>query len=107
MALHINLHHEIQSQERARRRDPLKLSMFAALVIALAFVAYYFVRIGSVRSVSSRLAAVQADWNRIEPRAKEAKKLEEEFTAEIKTSETLVKQIENRFYWAPIFEQIL
>lgn len=107
MALHINLHHEIQTQARARRRDPLKLSMLAAALIGLAFVAYYFVRLNAVRTVTSRLSTVEAEWNRIEPRAKDAKKLEEELTAEIKTSEALVKRIESRFYWAPIFEQIL
>jgi hypothetical protein len=107
MALHINLYHEIQSQARARRRDPLKLAMLGMLAIGLGFVAYYFVCMGSLHSVNNRLAAVEGEWKKIEPRAKEAKKTEDELTTNIKTSETLVKQIENRFYWAPIFEGIL
>lgn len=107
MALHINLHHEIQRQHRARRRDPFKLAMLALILIGSAFVGYYFVRLGNVRTVNNRLAAVEADWKRLEPRATAAKKLEEELTTEIKTSEALVKQIESRFYWAPVFEEIL
>lgn len=107
MALHINLYHEIQRQQLARKRDPLKLGMIAAAVIACGFVAFYFYRMQSVSAVRSRLAAVQADWTKLEPRAKEAKTAEDNLTAQIKTSETLAQRVDSRFYWAPVFEQLL
>ena len=107
MALHINLYHEIEKQKHARQRDPLKLGMIGLAVITLAFAGYYFYRLGSVHDVNVRLGALEQDWSKLEPKLKAAKTREEELNAMIKLSEALVKHIEGRFYWAPVFERVM
>ena len=107
MSLHINLYHEIQKQALARRRDPLKIAMIGLIVIGVGFAAFYFYQIGCAHSANVRAASLQADWMKIDPRAKTAKAREDELSTSIKVSETLVKQVESRFYWAPIFGQVL
>lgn len=107
MALHINLYHEVQQQQRARQRDPLKLGILAMALIALAFAGYYVFRIGSVHEVTMRLAAAEEDWRKLEPKAKQAKTRENELNEAIRTSENLVKRVEERFYWAPVLAHIM
>ena len=107
MPLHIDLLHEIQHQKLARRRDPLKLSILAMLLVGVGFVAFYLARLQQVSSVRTRLGAVQAEWDKLEPKARQAKTEEEELTASIKASETMVKRVDGRFYWAPIFDQVM
>jgi hypothetical protein len=106
MALHLNLYHEVQKARQLKRRDPLKLSMYGLGAIAAAFAIYYFIELGRSHSMAAELAAVQAQFNALEPKAREAKKREEEINLEIKKSELMAKRIEGRFYWAPVLEQI-
>lgn len=107
MALHLNLHHEIQKQELQRRRDPLKLGMMGMMVIAVGFLGYYFYRLENVRSVNSELSRLQAQWSATEPKLKAAQTREAEIEATLKTKAVLVQLIENRFYWAPLLEKVL
>ncbi len=107
MALHINLYHEIQKQELARRRDPLKLGMLGLLLVVIGFVAFYFYRMESVHLLNVRIATLETEWKKFEPKQKAAKTREDELTQNIKLSDLLTKRIESRFYWAPILDEVL
>ena len=106
MALHLNLYHEVQKAKQLQRRDPLKLSIYGLSAMAAAFAGYYFIEFGRLHSINSDLAKVQSEFNEIEPLAKTAKLREEELSAEAKKGDAMTKRIENRFYWAPVLEQI-
>lgn len=107
MALHLNLYHEIQRQELQRRRDPLKVGIMLLLFVAVGFVAYYFWRLAAVHDVTGQLSAVQGEWSRIASQEKTAKVRYGELEQEKKLSDALVHKIENRFYWAPLLQQML
>jgi Tfp pilus assembly protein PilN len=107
MALHLNLYHEIQKQHRARKRDPLKLGMYALGAVMLGFLGYYFLRVAQVSETASTLVGVQADWQALEPKQKAAAAREAEISANAKLTESLVQQIEGRYYWGPILERIM
>jgi Tfp pilus assembly protein PilN len=107
MALHINLYHEIQKQRALQRRDPLKLSIYGLAAIGAALAGYYFLQLGKLHSVKSELAVIQAEFNALQPQTKAAKEREDELSSKVRSSELLVKRIENRFYWAPLLEQLM
>lgn len=106
MALHINLYHEVQKARALKRRDPLKLSMYGLGAIAALFAIYYLFELSRMHGMSVELNKVQAQFNVLEPKAKASKKREEEINIEIRKSELMSKRIEQRFYWAPMLEQI-
>lgn len=106
MALHINLYHEIQAQERARRRDPLKLGMIALSVIALGFVGFYLLRLGQATAVFSALAADQAQWEDLKVKEEQAKARATELEGIIAQAKTLTDYMENRFHWAPVLAKV-
>jgi Tfp pilus assembly protein PilN len=107
MPLHVNLYHEVLSQERARQRDPLRLGMLGMLVIAIGFVVYYFIALGSAHVVSVQYAALQAQYAQLDPKAKAAKAREAELSDAISASDTMMKEVDSRFYWAPVLDQLL
>jgi len=107
MPLHVNLYHEVQRQELARRRDPLRLGMLAVLVVAIGFVANYFVALGRSHSIGTQYSGLEDEWSSIEPKAKEAKARQEELNGEIAASDAMVKSVDGRFYWAPVLDEIL
>jgi len=107
MPLHVNLYHEVQRQERARQRDPLRLSMLGLLVIAIGFVANYFVVLAQAHAVGSQYASLAAQFAALDPKAQAAKARQAELNEEITASDTMVKAVESRFYWAPVLDQIL
>jgi hypothetical protein len=106
MALHLNLYHEVQKARKLKRRDPLKISMYGLAGIAALFAMYYFVELGRMHVMSSELNQVQSQYNVLEPKAKAAKKREDEINGEIRKSNLMAKRIEDRFYWAPVLEDI-
>ena len=106
MALHLNLHHEIERDRLAKARDPLKLSMFGLGVVAAIFAGYYFWQVGIQSGISHELGGKQAEFSRLEPKAKEAQVRIEELSKILETSNILVESIEKRFYWAPILEHV-
>ena len=106
MALHLNLYHEVQKARQLQRRDPLKLSIFGLGAIAAVFAIYYIFELSRMHGLSVELNKVQAQYNALEPKAKAAKKREEEVNVEVRKSELMAKRIEQRFYWAPMLEQI-
>ena len=107
MALHLNLYHEIQKQKSQSRRDPLKLGMVGVGVIALCLAGYYCIRLREASVVMDRLDQMQALWDKMEPEQKASEAREADLSKSIKTSDALVQKIENRFYWAPLLDQLL
>jgi Tfp pilus assembly protein PilN len=106
MALRLNLYHEVQKQKQLERRDPLKLSMFGLGAVAICLAAIFAVQFGKSHSISSELTRVKAEFDKLEPEAKAAKLREEEIGEQVKLNERLAKRIEERFYWAPVLEQV-
>jgi hypothetical protein len=107
MALHLNLLHEVQRQRRARKRDPLKLSIYGLVLVVAGFIGYYFLRAAGVNELTAKLAGIETEWQGLEPKKKAAEEREIELTGSINASESLVRYIEGRFYWAPILERIM
>ena len=107
MALRLNLNHEILQAERARKRDPLKLSLWGLGVIAAGFASYYFFQLAKMSAIAQEFAQKKAEFDRVQPKAIEAKSHEEELSETIRAGETIVQRIEGRFYWAPMIEQIV
>ncbi len=107
MALHLNLYHEVIKAKALKRRDPLKLSMYGLSAVVACFASYYALELLKMHGLSSELASVKAQFDKLEPLAKAAKIREAELTAQVKAGSLLVKRVENRFYWAPLLEQIM
>lgn len=107
MALHLNLYHEVIKAKALKRRDPLKLSIYALSAITVLCACWYLFQLMRLHSVNEELARVKADFDKIEPAAKAAKKQEEELVAKSRASVQLEKRMENRFYWAPVLADIM
>jgi Tfp pilus assembly protein PilN len=107
MPLHVNLYHEVQQQERARQRDPVRLTMLGLLIICIGFVANYFVVLEREHSISIRYGLLQSQWAKIEPKAKDAKARQDELNAEIAASDAMMKAVDSRIYWAPVLGEVL
>jgi hypothetical protein len=107
MALHLNLHYEIENARRARKRDPLKLSLWGLCAIAACFASYYFFQLAKLSVIAQELASKKAAFAAIEPKSKKAKQREDELSETKHISESLVQRIEGRFYWAPLIEELV
>ena len=107
MALKLNLYHEVEKLRAERRRDPLKISLIILSAVILAFAAMYFWEFGKLNSMNRDLARRKADFDTIEPQAKQAREKEKALQQKLSVSERMVKRIEGRFYWAPLLEQIV
>jgi len=107
MALHINLYHEVQRQERQRSRDPLRLGMYGILVVILICVGYYFFRQQQVAAVVAQADQLHSDWEKYEPQADKAKAEQEKLQASLKLRDDLIQRIEGRFYWAPVLQKFM
>ncbi len=106
MALHLNLFHEVEKRAALKRRDPLKLSMYGLGLVATGLAAYYGVQFIAASAASSDLARAELEYNKLKPQAEAAVKKQEQLADSIKTSETFVKRIEGRFYWAGVLEAL-
>src|SRR5438067_7300031 len=102
MALQLNLLHEEFAEQRQRKRDPLKLSMYIGVGIAALFALNYLWTGYRVLEIKSRLAVVQREWEKVEPKVTAAQKRADELNGIISTTKTLDGLIEARFYWAPL-----
>lgn len=107
MSLHLNLYHEVIKAKALKRRDPLKLTMYALSAVVAGFAGYYVVQAVKLHSLNTELASVKAEFDKLEPTAKTAKAREDELTVKLNAGNLLVKKVENRFYWAPLLEQIM
>jgi len=106
MSLRLNLYHEIHQARSARKRDPLKISLYVLGGVVAGFAALYAVELGRYASVANDLSRKQAQFAKLEPEAAVAKKREESFQETQKINTKLVKGIEERFYWAPVLQQV-
>ena len=106
MALHLNLLHEEIAEQRQRQRDPLKLGMIALGSVAALLVAFYLWKGYGTLEIKSRLAAVEADWAKVEPKVTAAQKRSKELNETIETTKVLDSMIEGRFYWAPLLQKL-
>jgi hypothetical protein len=106
MALHLNLLHEEIAEQRQRQRDPLKLGMIALGVIAALLAAFYMWKAYQTLGIKSRLAAVEADWAKVEPKVTAAQKRSKELSEIIQTTSVLDSMIEGRFFWAPLLQKL-
>lgn len=107
MALYLNLYHEVQNQKLKRQRDPFKIAIAAALMVAVGFIGYYLWRVEVVKRARSAAAQIQSDWGKLEPKFKEAEAQKQEYEQNIALADILTHRIENRFYWAPLIQQIV
>jgi len=107
MALRLNLYHEVLKAKALKRRDPLKLSIYGLSIIAALCACWYLIQLMKMYTLNDQLSRVKADFEKVEPDAKAAKKREEELSGRSLASSQLEKRIEERFYWAPILAEIM
>jgi hypothetical protein len=106
MPLTLNLLHEEIAEQRQRKRDPLKLSIYAGIGIAALFALNYLWTGYRVLEIKGRLTQVQHDWDKVEPKVTAAQKRGDELNSIIGTTKALDGLIDARFYWAPLLEKI-
>lgn len=106
MALHLNLLHEEKSEQRQRKRDPLKIGMMVVAGIGALLFIYYIWNAYQTLEIKRRLSAVQADWAKVEPKILAAQKKSAELNGTINTTRVLDEMISNRFYWAPFMDRV-
>ncbi len=107
MALRINLYHEVLRAKRQEQFDPLKLSLLALIIVAVIMASYYGVQLKRTSDVRSVYSAQKAEFDKLEPKQKEAEKKEAELNKENDLAEKLTKRMEKRIYWAPLFESVM
>lgn len=107
MALRLNLYHEVLKAKALKRRDPLKISIYGLSFIAALCACWYLIQLVKMHNLNDQLAKVKAEFDKIEPAAKAAKKREDELNGQSTASSQLEKRIESRFYWAPILSEIM
>ncbi len=106
MALQLNLLHEEISQERQRKRDPLKLGIMALSGFGLLLFLYYGWNAYQTMQIRSELNAAQGEWQKVEPKVTAAQQRAEELRQIIDSTKVLDSLIEQRFYWAPFLAQV-
>jgi len=106
MPLQLNLLHEEILQQRQRKRDPLKLSLYAAIGLGALLMLNYLWTGYRVLQGKSHLNSIQAEWAKIEPKVTAAQKRSDELNGIINTMNALDGCIENRFYWATLLEKV-
>ena len=106
MPLTINLLHEEQALVKLRKRDPLKLGLFALGGVALLFVAYYGYRLIGSNGIKQQLRVRQAEWAKQEPQANAAEELDRASNDKLSVASLVSQRIDHRFYWAPLLADL-
>jgi len=106
MALQLNLLHEEITEERQRKRDPLKLGIIALSCFGALFFLYYGWNAYRTIHMKSQLNAAEREWQRTEPKVTAAQKRATELHQIIDSTKVLNGLIEDRFYWAPFLAQV-
>jgi hypothetical protein len=106
MALHLNFLHEEISEQRQRKRDPLKIGTLALGACGAVLFLYYGWKAYQTLEIKARLGTVQRNWAKIEPAVTAAQKHASELTNMISTLRIIDSYIDNRFFWAPLLEKI-
>src|SRR5262245_58566062 len=106
MALQINLFHEEITQERERKRDPLKLGIIGLSAFGALLFLYYGWNADPTIQIKSHLKAAEAEWLKVEPNVIAAQKRATELHKIIDSTKVLDAWIDSRFYWAPLLARI-
>ena len=106
MALHLNLLHEEIYEQRQRQRDPLKIGMMVLGALGALMLAFYMWKAYHTLEIRNRLAQVQHEWSKVEPKVTAAQKRSAELNSIISTTKVLDGIIDNRFFWAPFLEKL-
>jgi hypothetical protein len=106
MALQLNLLHEEITQERQRKRDPLKLGVMALSAFGAILFIYYGWNAYETLQIKSQLNTAQAEWQRVEPKVTAAQARATELRQIIDSTKVLDGLIDGRFYWAPFLATI-
>ena len=106
MPLQLNLLHEEFTEERQRKRDPLKLGLKGLAVAGAIMVLFYMFKAYETLSAKKELSLVEADWAQVEPKVTAAQKRAKELAGIIDATNVLDTLIENRFFWAPLLQTL-
>ena len=106
MALQLNLLHEAITEERQRKRDPLKLGVMALIGFGVILFLWYGWNAYQTLQIKSGLNAAQSEWEKVEPKVTAAQKRAEELRQIIDSTKVLDGLIEGRFYWAPFLAKV-
>src|SRR5579871_4480468 len=106
MALRLNLYHEVIRTRALKRRDPLKISIYILSSIATVCAAWYTFELIRYHSYQEDFNAKKAQFDKVEPLGKAAKKKQDQLALKINQSGVMSKRIEERFYWAPLLSQL-
>ena len=106
MALQLNLLHEEITEERQRKRDPLKLGVMALCAFGAILFVYYGWNAYRTIQIKGHLNTAQAEWNRVEPKVTAAQARATELHQIIDSTKVLDGLIDGRFYWAPFLAVI-
>ena len=106
MALQLNLLHEQFTQERQRQRDPLKIGIYVLIGLAGLLLLNYVWSAYRTIQIKGRLATMERDWAKVEPKVTAAQKRVEELNGIINATRVLDDYIDGRFFWAPLLERI-
>jgi Tfp pilus assembly protein PilN len=75
--------------------------------VVVVFGVMYFWELGQSAALNAELQRRKSEFDSIDPKAREAEKREKAMKETFETSDKLVQHIEGRFYWAPVFEDIV
>ncbi|HEX4665097.1 MAG TPA: hypothetical protein VH207_00750 [Chthoniobacterales bacterium] len=106
MPLQLNLLHEEFTEERQRKRDPLKLGMMALGAVGALMLVFYGFRAYQTLAIKNRLGAIEEEWAKVEPKVTAAQKRAAELNDIINTTKVLDSMIESRFFWAPLLQKL-
>jgi Tfp pilus assembly protein PilN len=106
MAIRVNLYHEVLRAKRQEQYDPLKISLLVVLVVSIGLAGYYFIQLSRTGSAKAAFNTQKAEFERLSPLSKQAADREKELTMQVEQAATLTNRMENRFYWAPVFEAV-
>src|SRR6476659_2902246 len=106
MALQLNLLHEEISEERQRKRDPLKLGIMGLIAFGVLLFLYYGWNAYQTIQIRSQLNAAQSEWQKVEPKVTAAQKRANELRRIIDSTKVLDSLIDGRFYWAPFLAHV-
>ncbi len=106
MALQLNLLHEEITEERQRKRDPLKLGVIALCFFGAILFVYYGWNAYQTIQIKGHLNAAEAEWKRVEPKVTAAQQRATELRQIIDSTKVIDGLIDGRFYWAPFLSII-
>jgi hypothetical protein len=106
MALNLNLLHEEFTEERQRKRDPLKLGIKGLIGIGALLFLYYGWNAYRTIQIRSQLSVARGEWQKVEPKVTAAQKRAAELQQIIDSTKVLDSLISDRYYWAPLLALI-